>query len=352
MIIALTAQLAYASDEACTGETDYLAQGQALLDAGDYRGAIAAFSCAAKAAPEALNAYRGRIEASLLSGAYADAVGDDTAIMIHVIPTTPDAFESMIADYESRLAGAPDNITLLAGLSFAQWWVSDYAAAIDTLDHILELDPDNRYATAFRGSSRYFNEEFEDGDADFARALELEPDNAHLQFVLADAYIYGAGDYANARIAALEANELGLHTPRLNMILATAYSAEGDEATAAQYFAEHIRSATTNMVQGDLLAAGEIVTLEFVPGRSYTIPLEVTAGETLTVNLDSPADGVDTMLVLVAPDGSLVAATDDVVDLNAGLEGVIIAEGGTYNLLIATFEGAGTGEVIVTRTAP
>jgi hypothetical protein len=345
-ILCLTPSLAIFARADCPA--DPLADGQALLASGDYAGARAAFTCAAEADPAAIDAYRGRIEAALLSGDYADAVGDDTAILIHVLPETPDAFDTLIADYQSELASDPENITLLSGLSFAQWWVSDYAAAVETLDHLLALEPDNRYANAFRGSARYFNEAYEDGDADFAHALELEPDNPHLYFVLADAYTYGAGDTESALEAALKANELGLDTPRLNMILATAYLAAGDEAKATEYFAQHIESATTEMVETDPLAVGETVTLEIVPGRSYTLPLDVAAGETLTIITDSPDGAVDSMLVLVAPDGSLVTANDDTVELNAGLERQI-AEEGTYRLLLTSFEGAGTGQVIVTR---
>ncbi|MBL8147877.1 MAG: hypothetical protein JNL34_15980 [Anaerolineae bacterium] len=295
-----------------------------------------------------VNAYRSRIEAALMAGSYSNALGHFTQMQKVVIPVIPDAFGQMLAAYETQVSANPDDLIALIGQSFAQWWVSDYDAASATTGHLLELLPDNVYATLFRGSSRLYAGDFEGGEADIARALELAPNSADVHFIAADAYLYALGDIERAFEQAVAAYDLGLNTPRVNAILATAYMDQDNEAIATQFFADHIAGATSEYVDTEPLAAGTTITLAFVPGRTYRIPMEAEAGETLTLLAASEADGVDTLAVLLGPDGTPVTSNDDYTDLNAGIVQQVDAAG-TYTLVIGTFEGAGTGEVVLSR---
>ena len=295
-----------------------------------------------------VNAYRGQIEAALMAGSYSNALGHFTQMQKVVIPVIPDAFDQMLAAYETQVSASPDDLIALIGQSFAQWWVSDYEAAIATTSHLLELMPDNVYATLFRGSSRLFAGDLEGGEADIARALELAPNSPDVHFIAADAYTYALWDLPRALEQATLARDLGLNTPRVNAILATAYMDQGDETRATQFFADHIAGATSEYVDTEPLAARSSITLAFVPGRTYRIPVEAAAGETLTLLASSEVDGVDTLAVLLDPDGTQVTSNDDYTDLNAGIVRQVEAAG-TYTLVIGTFEGAGTGEVVLSR---
>ncbi len=294
-----------------------------------------------------LEVYRDRAEANLLAGAYSNALADYTRILALEVPVTPDSFDQILAIYNARLAANPDDLAALTGYSFAQWWIGDYPAAVTALDHLLELTPDNVYAILFRGSSRLFDGDM-GGEDDLARALELAPDSADAHFIVADAYVYAYWNPDRAFDEATTAKEMGLDTPRVNAILATVAFDRGDEALATQLFAEHIAGATSEYVETEPLAAGASLTLDFVPGRSYVIPVEAAAGETLTLLAASEADGVDTMAVLLGPDGALVTSNDDHTDLNAGIIRQVEAAG-TYTLLLGSFEGAATGEVVLSR---
>lgn len=307
-----------------------------------------AIPCLTEAGDLDVGAYRGRIEAALMAGRYANALSAYTQMQKVVIPTIPDAFDQILAAYEAQVSANPDDLIALIGQSFAQWWVSDYEAAVVTTGRLLEQIPDNVYATLFRGSSRLFAGDVADGEADIARALELAPDSADVHFIAADAYTYALGDLTRALEQATAARDLGLNTPRVNAILATAYMDQGDEALATQYFAEHLAGATSEYVETEPLAAGSPVTLAFVPGRTFRVPIEAEAGETLTLLAASETDGVDTLAVLLGPDGALVTSNDDHTDLNAGIV-QLVDVAGHYTLIIGTFEGAGTGEVVVSR---
>jgi hypothetical protein len=83
------------------------------------------------------------------------------------------------------------------------------------------------------------------------------------------------------------------------------YMAFGNQSAAAAEIRTHIQLATTGLVQGSVLGVGVTQTLPLVPGRSYEIPVPVTAGQTLSM-LTSSRDSYDTILVLIAPDGTPV----------------------------------------------
>jgi len=56
-----------------------------------------------------------------------------------------------------------------------------------------------------------------------------------------------------------------------------------------------------------------------VPGRTYAIPIAVASGETVSVGTSSK-DFVDTILLLLAPDGTPVLGSDDYKGYFAGFQ--------------------------------
>jgi hypothetical protein len=58
---------------------------------------------------------------------------------------------TIYAGYAARLSSAPESVPALTGASFARWVFFDYPQAIHVLDDLLELRPDDVYATLFRG---------------------------------------------------------------------------------------------------------------------------------------------------------------------------------------------------------
>src|SRR5689334_20071428 len=113
--------LASFAQEACMPQIDYRVEGEAFAKDGNYDSAIAAFTCAIESDPLDIDAYRGRIEARLMTGAYSDAMLDYAAIKVQVVPEIPDALERILTYYETALESDPENIPLLTGDSFARW---------------------------------------------------------------------------------------------------------------------------------------------------------------------------------------------------------------------------------------
>jgi hypothetical protein len=292
--------------------------------------------------------YRGRIEAQLLLRLYADAVRDYARITAYVLPVHPDAKETVLAGYAARLSVTPNSISALTGASATRWWYFDYAQAIQLLNRLLNLLPDDRFGNTFRGSSHLLSgAHVSEGIADLERATLLDPANPHLRFILSDAYTYGLPDPNRAFAEATLALNWGLDTPRIRAILGTAYQSFGNQLAAAAQIKIHFDQVTTQTLGTPPLTPGLSLTLPLVPGRTYEIPVAATAGQTLSIATSS-RDFWDTILVLLAPDGTPVVESDDYVKYFAGLDWIVPASG-TYRLLVTSFESVNTGNLVVSR---
>ena len=73
----------------------------------------------------------------------------------------------------------------------------------------------------------------------------------------------------------------------------------------------------------------------------------IIIGETISIATSS-RDFYDSILVLLAPDGTPVVGSDDENAYSAAIDWVA-EETGTYRMLVTSFESINTGELIVTR---
>ncbi len=324
-------------------------QGQQLIDAGLYTRAIREFSCVIDAQPTRVAGYRGRIEAELMVGRFSDAVLDGVQLNRIVVPVHPDAAATIYAEYAARLASAPNDIVALTGLGFARWWFFDYPGAIRVLDDLLAVRPDDVFGNLFRGSSRLLKGSSRAaGAADLEYALALAPNSPDVHVLVADAFTYGAlADPTRAFAEASIALAGGLDTPRIHAMLAAAYNAFGNTQQAAIEIKKHLDLVTTELVPTAPLAAGTSMTLDLVGGRTFEIPVAVIAGQPLSVATKMP-DYWDTILVVLAPNGTPVIGADDTFKYLAALEWVP-AVSGIYRMRVTSFEAVSTGELVVSR---
>jgi tetratricopeptide (TPR) repeat protein len=292
--------------------------------------------------------YRGRIEALLLLGRYSDAVRDYTRVTALVLPVHPDAETTIVNSYRERLAAHPSSISALTGLSFARWWFFDYNQAIHVLHQLLEVRPDDVYGNLFRGSSRLLKGvTVPRGIEDLERAIGLAPTSPDVRYVVADAYTYGVADPDRALTEATLALNGGLDTPRVHAILGAALNALGEPSTAAAHIKRHIDLVTTQLLTTSALGPDSSRTLAFAPGQTYEIPIQVSAGQMISITTGSK-DYWDTIAVLLAPNGSPVLGSDDDNAYFAAFDYVALVSG-TYRLRVTFFESVITGNLLVTR---
>lgn len=315
------------------------AQGQAYIDSGDYAKAVKEFSCLIDRNPAGFAGYRGRIEANLLLDRYADAMRD------HARLAAPQEF---LDHYAARLAAAPANIPALTGASFARWWYFQYAQSIQLLNDLLAAAPSNLYGNVLRGSARVLSgAKAHEGVADLERAILLAPANPHVHFLVADAYTYGIPDPSRAFAEATLALNGGLDIPRVRAILGACYLAWGNMPLAAAEIAAHIAQVTVELVPAAAPAPGAAVTLPLTRGRVYELAVPLAAGERLELATSSK-DLFDTILVLLAPGGAPVYASDDAVKYFAAVDFTAPAAG-VYRVRVTSFEAAGEGNLTVKR---
>jgi tetratricopeptide (TPR) repeat protein len=275
-------------------------------------------------------------------------MADYMRITALVEPVHPEALPTILAEYDARLAQAPDDVVALTGDSFALWVDFQYPQAIHVLNHLLEVSPDDPYGTLLRGSSRVLKGLNKDkGIADLERAIVLAPASPDVRWIVADAYTYGQPDPERAFAEATLALDGGLDTARVHAILGAALNAFGEVEAAATHIQRHLELVTTELVSTAPLAAGDSAALDLVPGRTYAIPVAATAGQTISVSTRSH-DFVDSIALLLGPDGSLVLGSDDANAYFAAFD-LVAQETGTYLLQVTSFESVSTGKLVVTR---
>lgn len=333
-------------------EPDPLAEGQQKIDEGDYEGAVDIFTQAMEADPSQVDAYRGRAEAKLLLGQYAGAYHDMFALSIGTVQpeNVDDMSAAIVGSYVSRLEADPENVPALTGRAFAAWSFWSYSDALEPLDKLLEMDPDNVYANLFRGSNRLFaGVEVDAAVADMERALELSPDSPDVRFVVADAYTYALPDPPRAYEEAQTALSLGLDTPRIHAILSASLVEAGDLDSAAYHLDQHITQVTREYVSTAPLEVGSSMTLDLVPWQTFRIPIDLNVEEQIVIGTGSDSTQVwDSILVLLGPDGTPVIGNDDFDGFYAGLDWMA-PEAGRYTIRVTSFEGINTGPLVVTR---
>ena len=295
-----------------------------------------------------LEDYVRRAETDLLAGNFADAFATYCrGIVAFVVPTRPDTPAIIDAAYAERLV-RENSVAALTGASFARWVFLDYTGAIEILDVMLAIDPDDVFGTLFRGSSRLLHGvDVASGLRDLDRAIELDPDSPDVRFVVADAYTYGSPDSKRAFAEATRALDGGLDTPRVHAILAAAHLAFGDHPAAGKHFARHLDLVTAEPRTTAALEPARSLSLDLVPGRVYEVPLPARAGAAISVATSS-SDVTDSIAALFAPDGSPVTGGDDEVGSFAAVAWEATVTG-VYRLRVASFEAVETGSLRVTR---
>jgi hypothetical protein len=319
-----------------------------FIDQGRCDRAVREFTCLIQSDATSVEGYRGRMEAYVLMGRYADAVHDGALFTADVEPAHPDAQQAVIRGYLDRLAAAPTDIPALAGMTFARWWFFDYPGAIKDAGQLLDVLPDAVAGWVFRGSSRLLHHvQTSRGVADLERALQFDPGNPSVHYLVADAYLYGLSDFDGAYAEASIALDGGLDTPRVHAILGAALNSFGDTAAAAEQIARHFELVTEQVVSAAPLAPGGSLALGLVPGRVVEIPLAAAAGRPISI-VTSSKDYWDTIALLVAPDGTPVLGSDDVNGYFAAFAYVPPITG-TYRLRVTFFESVITGVLDVGR---
>jgi tetratricopeptide (TPR) repeat protein len=174
-----------------TGKADagtWYEQGLARYRAGDYEGAIEAFSMAIELKPEVPPAYSDR-------GATFIMLGD---------------YERAVADFDAAIALDPDYARAYNNRGWAYYKLGDYAQALADLDQAIELDPNSAQAYFNRANVYEAQGDLEAAIADYGQSIAVDPRD-----------VFGASrGYLNRGLAYAKQGEFELAISDYNQALA------------------------------------------------------------------------------------------------------------------------------------
>lgn len=231
----------------------------------------------------------------------------------------------------------------------------DKGSAEDLLDNVgqaIDLDPQLTGAYRLRGLAKLYTGNPQAALADADQAIALDPVVYFFHYLRGNAH-FALGDPQ----AALSDFEAGLALNPQSVIgyamRSKANMALGNIQQAAQDFAASIKVRTSELVQGDALVADQPIQVTMTFGRTFHLPFEAQAGQSLGVSVTSVHPGeVDPVVMVLSPEGAPLAYNDDASDesLDAQVADYLIPANGTYTVVVSQANGGSEGPVEITLT--
>jgi tetratricopeptide (TPR) repeat protein len=337
-----------AQDNVCDSAVDYTAIGQAAFAQGNYVQAVADYTCAVEVDPLNYQAYFGRGQASLFLGQVTE---DFYRVRLNA-PNATRLFRAAVEEYTAQIESNPADMIAYQLRAFTYWFTSQDEMALADYEQLLSLDPQNALFYALRGSSNLHIGNAENAAEDFDRALALDSDNAHIHRIIGASYAQ-TGETELALGYLNQAVELAPDDAFTYMFRAFVHEIHEDFDVSARDYARFIDlRARERTVEKTLQPDSEIV-LPMTSGRVYEMPIEAKAGEVLTIWATSPRFDVDTLILLLGPDGEPLIGSGDILlfeSTNSLIEGFAVPANGTYTLLVTHSGGGSEGEVEISLT--
>ncbi len=229
-------------------------------------------------------------------------------------------------------------------------------SALGDLERALDLADSNLYNAEYRAGLLTTRagvlqgmEDVEGAREAYAQSLETAPSidayTGRALLSVDQGEFEAAVDDLDAAIALAPQEQIA----SLYLFRASVHTQAGDDEAASDYLT-YVQNMANDVQEGEPLVAEEVVEFEIAAGRVYALPFQATEGDLLTAAAAADeAGGVDPLLVLLAADGTALAANDDRApdDLRAVIGDFPIPADGTYVLLLTHSGGGDTGTVRV-----
>jgi tetratricopeptide (TPR) repeat protein len=262
-----------------------------------------------------------------------------------------DDLSAAMSDLNNGIAAAPDvpdtyytRAQLYAAQNHPQDALSDY-------NKVIALDPKFAEAYLNRGFINQAGGKLADALADYNKVIELAPNDPSGYAQRAMIYI-NQGKFQDALTDldnAIRLSAQNADTSQLYLSRASAHAELKHAADATADYVEWIRRVHDQDKDGPPLRPGESVTVTMSRGVVYYFAFTGKAGQKVTLSAAGRPDAkVDTLLVLLDPDGKPLAADDDSGgDFSSLIQDFALPKDGQYILALGHAGGNPNGPVRV-----
>lgn len=224
---------------------------------------------------------------------------------------------------------------------------NDFSHALEDFSRAIELNPNNADFWLNRAILHQVQQNWNAALADYQAYLMLSPQDSEVylniaRIHLAQQDLAGTVDGLNSAIAITpEDPELYIFRGSVNLL----QEAYADAARDYQSWMDLIN--TREIKQPPLSNSTNNVVLEMNYGMRHRVPFEANSGDRLGVVANSAT--VDSLVVLLDPDGKPIMADDDSGQgLNSFILDFTLPQNGTYTLLVGHARGGWTGKIELT----
>jgi tetratricopeptide (TPR) repeat protein len=359
-------------DQAIANQPDnvraYIDRGISYVNLGEYEEAIDNFDTAIDLDSENAMAYGDRGWAYANLNEYDAAIADfvrtldinpdyeNVTLTIHEGRIRLGDYKSIVDDLraaEAALQNDSDNSKLYRRRGIVRMRLAEFEDALSDFSRAIELNPEDAESYVRRGEVQaFFQRDLEAGLADLNQALTIDPN--YTSAYLSRGNVNGQLEHYEAAVddythyLELKPDQSWVYLSR-----GSAYYRNGDDANAAKDFlAFSMREGTRSNDEGNL-TVGVVSTVTMSDNRVFRFTLAAKAGQIFKLSAATSANTnfiVDSLLILLGPDGTPLIANDDrvaEVDATAVIKNFEIPEDGTYTLIVTHAGGYREGEVKV-----
>lgn len=261
-------------------------------------------------------------------------------------------YETALRDYSLFIYLNPTYSIAYYERAYGYIGLNDIDAALNDVSHAIRLSagvmtPEfNAALYALRGDIETQQQQYEAAVADYTSALNLA---ATASTYFSRGIVYAEqNDYAAALDDLSAAIELDATNPGYYLLRGQVSAKNGDTQAAGTDYMRFFSVIQPQPTENNVLQSGSGVILPMARAVVHQIPFRAKAGQYVSARADGDAQTIDPLLVLVAPDGTVLAGDDDAGGgLSSLIVNVQVETDGEYMLVLGHAAGGFTGNVQV-----
>lgn len=269
------------------------------------------------------------------------------AVAFASIGNFENAFEDINKAFESAGFAAIEQAIVHNNRAQINFLSNEPESALDDFSRAIELNPNYADYWLNRGILNQYMGNWDNALADYEAYLNFNPEDSEAYLSMAQIYLT-LGDLTNTLSSLDSAIEITPEDAELYIFRGSIYLQVEQFADAAKDYADWLRLINTIEYNAEALTneTNQYIA-EMAYGALHRIPFEANSGDRFGLSANSRF--VDSLVVLLDPDGNPIMANDDGGQgLNSFILDFTLPQDGTYTLLVGHARGGWEGDIEVT----